>query len=251
MRTACSDQAASVTHLPPFTVVELRRYALRDGEALAFARCFDSFFPEAFQQLGAIIFGQFVERAPGAAFAWLRGYPDMDTRLAVNRAFYDGPLWKEHAAATNDRLRDHTNVLLLTPIAGRAVPVLPAVDPIREPAGARGVAVAQVFAVAPHGLAAFTREAEAAFARYRDAGLREAGALVTLDAPNNFPRHPVRTDGPHVVWLGLAEDDRALSTRFMPLADRILPTLAATGLLRSPPEQFVLEPSGRSRLRWL
>ena len=235
-----------------FPVVELRRYAIREGQAHAFARGFESFFPEAFQQLGAIIFGDFVERSPAATFTWLRGYPDMATRLAASEAFYGGPLWKEHAEATNARLLDHTNVLLLHPLSPeRGLPMLPAVDPIDEPAGARGVVVAQVFTVTDGTLATFAREAEAGFARYREAGLRELGVLVTLDVPNNFPRHPVRMDGPHLVWLGLGEDDGMIEARFRPLAERLLPRLTATGLLRCPPEEIILDPAPRSRLRWL
>jgi hypothetical protein len=235
-----------------FPVVELRRYAVGPGEAPAFARCFESFFPEAFQQLGAIIFGDFVERASDT-FTWLRGYPDMAARAAVCAAFYDGPLWKEHAAATNARLLDHTNVLLLRPLRGseQGVPVLPAVDPIREAAGARGVALAQIFTVAEGRLDDFARGAEEAFARYREAGIREVGVLATLDLPNNFPRHPVRTDGPHLVWLGLVEHEEALKTRVIPLAETLLAGLHATGLLRRLPEAIVLDPGPRSRLRWL
>ncbi len=235
-----------------FPVVELRRYAIREGEAHAFARCFESFFPEALQQLGAIIFGDFVERGPAATFTWLRGYPDMATRLAANEAFYGGPLWREHAEATNARLLDHTNVLLLHPLSPeRGLPVLPAVDPIQEGAGARGVMVAQVFTLADGTLATFAREAETAFSCYREAGLHELGVLVTLDVPNNFPRHPVRTDGPHLVWLGLAENDRMIEIGYRPLAERLLPRLAATGLLRGPTEEIILDPGPRSRLRWL
>lgn len=241
----------SVAHFPPFPVIELRRYAVREGEAHAFARCFESFFPEAFQQLGAIVFGHFVERGPTATFTWLRGFPDMAARAAVNEAFYGGPLWKEHAAGMNDRLLDHTNVLLLRPLSPeRSLPVLPVVDPVCEPSGARGALVAQIFAVAADGLAAFAREAEAAFVRYRESGAREVGVLVTLDAPNNFPRHPVRTDGPYLVWLGLVEDDQTLNVRFRPVAERLLPALTATTLLRRPPEEVILDPGARSRLRW-
>jgi hypothetical protein len=234
-----------------FPVVELRRYALRAGEAPAFARCFESFFPEAFQQLGAIILGDFVERAPDT-FTWLRGYPDMATRQRVCEAFYNGPLWEEHAEATNARLLDHTNVLLLRPLRGLedAVPVLPAVDPIRESAGARGVALAQIFTVADGRLDAFAGAAETAFARYRAVGVRQLGALATLDEPNNFPRHPVRADGPHLVWLGLLEHDAALRA-FTPVAAAALDELRATGLLRQPPEAVALDPGPRSRLRWL
>jgi NIPSNAP len=241
----------SVAHLGPFPVVELRRYAVREGEAHAFARCFESFFPEAFQQLGAIVFGHFVERSPAATFTWIRGFPDMEARAAVNEAFYGGPLWKEHASTMNDRLLDHTNVLLLRALSPeRALPVLPAVDPLRDAPGPRGLMVAQIFAVAADGLAAFAQEAETAFAGYREGGIREAGVLVTLDVPNNFPRHPIRTDGPYLVWLGLAEDDRSLKGRFMPLAERLRPSLTATGLLRRAPEEVVMDPASRSRLRW-
>src|SRR5262245_59468946 len=236
---------------PRFPELELRRYAVRAGEAAAFSRYFESFFPEAFQQLGAMILGDFVERTPDT-FTWLRGFPDMAARRAVCEAFYDGPLWKEHAAATNARLVDHTNVLLLRPLGGRdrSVPVLPAVDPLREPAGARGVALAHIFTVAEGRLDAFARAAEEAFVCFRGIGLRELGVLVTLDAPNNFPRHPVRTDGPHLVWLGLVEDDRALKA-LAPLAETALTSLSATGLLRRTPEALVLDPGPRSRLRWL
>jgi hypothetical protein len=242
----------SVAAWPPFPVVELRRYAVRAGEAHHFARCFESFFPEAFQQLGAIVFGHFVERGPATTFTWLRGFPDMDARRAVNEAFYGGALWREHAATMNERLVDHTNVLLLRPLdPARGLPVLPVVDPIHETAGARGVLVAQLFAVAPDRLTAFTREAEQVFARYRDGGLRDVGTLVTLDVPNNFPRHPIRTDGPYLVWLGLAEDDQMLKSRFTPLAEALLPSLTATGALRREPEEILLDPARRSRLRWL
>ena len=236
----------------PFPIIELRRYAVREGEAHAFARCFESFFPEAFQQIGAMVFGQFVERTTAATFTWLRGFPDMDARLAVNEAFYGGPLWREHAATMNGRLLDHTNVLLLEPLGpDRGLPVLPAVDPIREAAGARGIAIAQIFAVAAGRLATFVAEAEAVFALYRDCGIREMGVLVTLDVPNNFPRHPIRTDGPYLVWLGMAEDDRMLKAGFTPLAERLLSGLIDTGLLRRAPEEIIMDPAARSRLRWI
>jgi hypothetical protein len=69
------------------------------------------------------------------------------------------------------------------------------------------VVVAQIFAVRPDRVDEFAGLAEAAFAAYRAAGAREAGVLVTLDAPNNFPHLPIRTDGPFLVWLGVVADD--------------------------------------------
>jgi len=98
---------------------------------------------------------------------------------------------------------------------------------------------------------ALVREAERAFAEYRAEGARQAGVLVTLDAANSFPRHPMRTDGPFLVWLGILPDDETFKRRFGPVVERCTRALAATGLLRGVPELVVLEPTPRSRLRWL
>jgi hypothetical protein len=80
-------------------------------------------------------------------------------------------------------------------------------------------------------------------------GAREVALLETLDVANNFPRHPVRTDGPFLVWLGVVEDERALEA-LTPLAEGAAQTLLATGLLRSPAEWVVMDPTPLSRLRW-
>src|SRR5690606_23336659 len=122
-----------VSHLQDFQVIELRRYTIRDGERGNFARYFEAYFPEAFQQLGAIAFGEGFERDNGTWFTWLRGFRDMDARATVNAAFYYGPVWKEHRATLNGLMTDSDNVLLLRPLdRDRGLPVLPAVDVARE-----------------------------------------------------------------------------------------------------------------------
>jgi hypothetical protein len=142
--------------------------------------------------------------------------------------------------------------MLLRPLAPeQGVTILPAVDPVTEATGAEGIVVAQIFAVKAGGVEAFAKAAEATLAGYRAAGAREAGVLVTLDVANNFPQLPVRTDGPYLVWLGILKDNHALETEFTQVAERSLQSLAATGLLRGAPELIVLDPTHRSRLRWL
>jgi len=241
-----------VAALGDFPVVEFRRYTIRDGEREHFAQYFESYFPEAFEQLGAIAAGAFFERDHPAGFTWIRGFHTLDARATVNAAFYYGPLWKEHKQTLNDLIVDSDNVLLLRALSPeRAVTVLPAVDPVTEAGGARGVVVAQVFAVTQNGVDALLPEAEKAFARYRAAGAREAGVLVTLDVTNNYPQLPVRTDGPYLVWLGILRDDAMLDRGFRSVAEQSSRALVATGLLRGSPELIVLDPSRRSRLRWL
>ena len=237
--------------LTDFQVVEFRRYTIRDGEREHFAQYFESFFPEAFQQLGAIAIGQFLERGKNSRFTWLRAFHTMDERAKVNALFYFGPLWKEHAATLNSLMTDSDNVLLLRPLSReRNITVLPAVDPVKEEKGAQGIAIAQIFALKAGCVDAFAQQAESTFGRYREAGAREAAVLVTLDAPNNFPQLPVRTDGPYLVWLGIVENESSLKS-FTRLLESAQQPLSRTDLLRAAPEIVVLDPTKRSRLRWI
>lgn len=239
-------------HLEDFQVIEFRRYSVKDGERQHFAERFESYFPEAIQQLGGIVFGDFLERNNPAHFTWIRGFHNMDARALANAGLYFGPVWKEHREIMNAMMTDSDNVLLLRPLdPKRGVLVLPAVDPVTEPDGAKGVVIAQIFAIKAGEVESFAREAEAIFESYRSAGAREAGVLVTLDAPNNFPQLPVRTDGPFLVWLGILKDDDALRTKFIPLAERSVASGSGGELLRGTPELVVLDPGHRSRLRWL
>src|SRR6266511_3868497 len=241
-----------VKHLQDFQVIEFRRYTVKEGERERFAEYFESYFPEAFQQMGAMVFGQFFERKNPVGFTWMRGFKNTDARAIVNAGFYYGPLWREHAFTMNSLMVDSNNVLLLRPLsAERGVTVLPSVDPVTEAQGAQGIVVAQIFAVKANSVDAFAQQAEATFAGYRAAGVREAGVLVTLDVPNNFPQLPVRTDGPYLVWLGIIKDNQTLDMRFNPLVERSLQLLSATNLLRATPELIILDPTPRSRLRWV
>ena len=250
MASAQERAHPAVAHLGEFQVIEFRRYTIAPGGQQDFASYFQSYFPEAFEQLGAIAFGQFTERGNPASFTWLRGFKNIEGRAIVNSAFYYGPLWKEHKATLNALIVDSDNVMLMHPL--RPVPVLPAVDPVKERDGAHGVVVAQLFALKAGVTAeAFAQQAESAFAAYRAAGAREAGVLATLDVPNNFPQLPVRTDGTYVAWMGIVKDDGMLEQQLKPAIARAAALFDKTGMLRATPELLVLDPASRSRLRWL
>lgn len=247
-----SSSVKDIYKASDFHVIEFRRYTLKEGTRENFARYFESYFPEAFQQLGAIAFGQFFERNHFSRFTWIRGFKDIDARAVLNGAFYYGPLWKEHAIKMNGLMTDSDNVLLLQPLRPeRGIPVLPSVDPVKEADGAQGIVVAQIFSVKENHVEEFAERAEAVFEKYRAAGAQEAGVLVTLDVPNNFPKLPVREDGPYLVWLGVLKNDQLLQTQLESLIERSNRTLSATGLLRGDPEFITLAPTPRSRLRWM
>ena len=241
----------SLVQANDFTVIEFRRYKVKEAERQNFALYFETYFPEAFQQIGSIIFGQFLERNNPSGFTWIRGFKNMEDRKVLNEAFYKGPLWKEHSRKMNDRLVDHTNVLLLKPLQPRSgITVLPAVNPSEETSGAHGIVLAQIFAMKPESTDGFVKGAETTFSRYPEIGIREAGVLITLDVPNNYPGLPFRTDGPYLMWLGIVKDNQ-LAEKAISLLTQSGKELFNTGSLRSEPELLILDPTARSRLRWL
>jgi hypothetical protein len=234
-----------------YSVIELRRYTLVEGSARRFSRSFETWFPEAFQQLGALVMGHFFERGAVERFTWLRGYPNMAARAAVNTAFYDGPVWQEHKATLNQWIVDSDDVLLLRPLhAGAAIPAIASVDPVAEPEGAGGIVVLQIVPVREGALEDCAQAAEPWFASYQGRGVAEAGILATLDEANNFPRHPIRTDGPFLVWMGVLRDQQALDA-LQPAFDAGAAALLQSGLLAGPAQLLVLDPGQRSRLRWV
>ena len=240
------------TRLPSdYSVIELRRYVTTPGGRERFARYFETYFPEAFQQLGAFAFGHFFERTQANRFTWLRGYKDMDARAVINGAFYYGPVWKEHKATLNSLLVDNDDVLLLRPLNPDCrIPALRAVDLLAEPAGAQGIVVCQIFKIAPGAFDELVQAAEQRFQTYQGKGVVEAGILTTLHQANNFPQHPIRNDGNYLVWLGVLRDEAALAA-LRPALDASARTLEASALLAGPTELVLLDPAARSRLRWI
>lgn len=244
-------QMNTISHLSSFPVVEFRRYTIKEGKREEFIKYFETYFPEAFEQLGALALGQFRERGNDSRFIWLRGFHNMSDRPIINSAFYFGPLWREHGLTMNALMTDSDNVLLLRPLLPETeMTILLAVDPVAEERGATGVAIAQIFALKNQPDVTSSAKLRSALAASGRSGMREAGILVTLDKPNNFPQLPVRTDGPFLVWLGMVKDEENL-TAALKTMHRAGDELAAQGFLREPPEVIVLEPTPRSRLRWL
>jgi hypothetical protein len=67
--------------LTDFQVIEFRRYTIRDGEREHFAQYFESYFPEAFQQLGAVAVGQMPGKlAAGEAISDRRNFSALRKR---------------------------------------------------------------------------------------------------------------------------------------------------------------------------
>jgi hypothetical protein len=255
LSSAGSCGAEHEAHVLPrshdYQVVEFRRYTIKPGQRDNFALYFDTLFPEAFQQLGALAIGQFLERDHSNGFTWIRGFKTIEDRAIINSAFYYGAVWKEHKATLNGILDDSDNVLLLRPLDEAGIAVLPAVDAVSERSSAdRGRVIAQIFRITQGRVPELANRAAQVFAGYRALGVSEACVLVTLDVPNNFPALPVRTDGPYLVWIGLIPSDVILESRVEASMGQAARELITTGLLNGTPETVVMTPTQRSRMRW-
>ena len=247
-----SPDFRSIGHLPDFRVVELRRYTTSHGGRARFASYFDSYFPEAFEQLGAMVFGQFLPREQADRFVWLRGFPDMETRAAALQAFYTSAVWRQHRDAANATMIDSDDVLLLEP-ATRNTRNAPVPDRGPKSAGARRhLVVITIWYLRATALETFPEF----FATTLRTPLMEAGAAilgeyVTSKQPNSFPGLPIREGERAFVTLARFESQRdheAFQAKLAadPRWQQTAPELAAR--LEKPVQTLRLAPTSRSRL---
>lgn len=246
-------------------VVELRQYTLRPRQREVLVELFDREFVESQEALGMRILGQFRDLDRADRFVWLRGFADLQTRLAGLTAFYGGPVWKAHSAAANATMLDVDDVLLLRP-AGPGIPGgsgAPADSGVPAGAGVlagdrsgpAGLVTATVHPVADEAggtelLDFLHAEVDPVLAT---AGRRPVGELRTLAAVNDYPALPVR-EGEHVVVRLARHDGEAEHRAYRERLDRqpewrerILPALL--GRLTGPPQHLRLQPTPRSALR--
>src|SRR5262245_1946462 len=96
-------------------IVELRQYTLRPRQRDVLIELFERDHIEAQEAEGVTVIGQFRDMENPDRFVWLRGFPDMEKRLAALQAFYRGSVWQKHRGEVNALLVDSDNVLLLHP----------------------------------------------------------------------------------------------------------------------------------------
>ena len=231
-------------------VVELRQYTLRGGQREVLVSLFEKNFIESQNELGAHVLGIFRDLDDPDRFVWLRGFEDMAARPAALGSFYGGPVWHAHSMAANATMIDSDNVLLLRPAGpGLGVPARPS----KAGAGS-GIIGATIYYLHDVDATQFTRAFDQAILpRLRSAGARPITRLVTEEAPNNFPRLPVRARDRTFVWLARWPDvaaEAAFVAKFSRLsgwrdsvADAVLPALMQK------PERLRLAPTARSMLR--
>jgi len=236
-------------------IVELRQYTLHPGKRDVLIDLFDREFVESQEALGMTIIGQFRDLDNPNRFVWLRGFPDMPSRVQALKDFYGGPVWKEHREAANATMINSDNVLLLhpaTPTSGFSLG-----SKTRPPAGSNETRSELIVATIYY----FDTPVEAAFVLFFEktvkptvtgSGATVLAYFVTEHSENTFPALPVREGENILVWFarfndpGAYERYLAVPTQSPRWRDEISKELARR--LKREPEILKLSPTTRSLL---
>nr|WP_200873876.1 NIPSNAP family protein [Dyella japonica] len=233
------------------TVIELRQYTLHPGKRDVLIELFEREFVESQEAWGMRLLGQFRDLDRPDQFVWMRGFKDMTARQEGLTGFYTGPVWMANRSAANDTMVDSDNVLLLTPAwpgaglrhqpHGRAPVGVPSLPP-----GLIDITVFPLKAAADQRLLDFCRHEMTTV--LESAGAHDVAWYVTENAPNNFPRLPVRTGEQVLVGVAVFRDakqhDAFIASGVW--AQRITPTLDTW--LAGQTQAMRLTPTPRSAL---
>jgi len=237
-------------------IVELRQYTLHPGQRDVLIELFERAFIETQEAVGAAVIGQFRDLEDPNRFVWLRGFSDMEKRLAALQAFYGGVVWKEHREAANATMVDSDNVLLLRPARPTSGFSLDSRD--RPPRDTQKIPPGLVVAT----ILSFETPPDTNFLDFFEGtlapGLSRRGAsilssFVTEESANTFPALPVRRGENVFIWLARFSSPAHLSSHLRQLErstrwrEHVLPGLSA--MTTAGPQQLQLAPTTRSLLR--
>jgi hypothetical protein len=231
-------------------VIELRQYTLHGGQRDKLIALFEKDFVEPQLAVGADVIGTFRDLDDPDRFVWIRGFRDMPTRQRALESFYAGPVWQANKAAANATMLDSDNVLLLRPVApGQGFARQAAVH-----SGSAGLIGATLFYLGSADAMQFAQFFERSILPHlAAAGVQPIARLVTEEAPNNYPRLPVREHDRTFIWFARWANvaaENAFVAQFSKLSGwrDAAPEAVLPALMRKP-ERLRLLPTSRSALR--
>ena len=229
-----------------FPIVELRQYTLLNGQRDTLIALFEREFIESQEAVGMKVIGTFTDLDRPNRFVWLRGFRDMDSRLAGLDRFYGGPVWKAHRDAANATMIDSDNVLLLHAPHATAEFKLDGSRPVAAEDAPAGLVVATIYSLKVAPVEALSIFETAIRPRLQGAGIEPMAWFVPEAAANDFPRLPVREGERVLVWFAAFanEEDHAARRKDMDESSKPI-----AGLLERQPEVLRLRPTARSQLR--
>jgi len=231
-------------------VFELRQYTLHRGKRDTLISLFEEAFVEPQNAVGARVVATFRDLDDPDRFVWVRSFRDMSARQEALGAFYGGAAWQVNRAAANATILDSDNVLLLRPAGpGQGFAMQSA-----RFAGVDGIIGATIYYLGGADATQFGLFFERTLLpQLAAAGAQPLAQLVTEEAPNNFPRLPVREHDRTFVcfsrWIHPSAESEFVA-RFSALSgwrdsapESILPAFMRK------PERLRLMPTGRSALK--
>jgi len=234
-------------------IVELRQYTLHPGQRDVLIALFERAFIETQEAVGITVIGQFRDLEDPNRFVWLRGFSDMDKRLAALQAFYGGAVWQKYRDVANATMVDSDNVLLLRPARPTSGFFLDPRD--RPPRDTQKIPPGLVVAT----ILSFETPPDTNFLDFFEGtlapGLSRRGAsilssFVTEESANTFPALPVREGEQVFVWFSRFRDQAAYDEYVAALArsqewhDQFWEPLARH--LKAAPSVLKLSPTARS-----
>jgi hypothetical protein len=180
---------------PKLTVIELRNYLLKPGTRERFIKYFGDHFLES--QNGARVLAPFRIKGENDRFFWIRGFEDMQSRLAFLRGFYEqGEVWKRFGPDANEMMLDSDHVHLLKPLSSSFD-----LDELENEAG---VVVIEFYLAKANQLDQLIASFEA---DYLSCLKNKPSLLVSEMAFNDFPRLPVIQDPNLLVMINSYVDE--------------------------------------------
>jgi len=235
------------------SVVELRQYTLHAGARQTLISLFESEFIHPQEAIGMPVFGPFCDLDDPNRFVWMRGFPDMVERKRMLASFYEGPVWMTHRQAANATMLDSDNVLLVRP--QRSASAASDARMISDsPLQRHSLVIVNIHYVTSSAIEEFAKFFEQAMRpRLAETGAQVIASFQTEDAPNTFPRLPVRDGETVFVWLAAFPDMKDYRQHLAALRAgpdwREHATESVIHQLARKPEVLLLAPTPHSQLR--
>jgi hypothetical protein len=232
------------------TVFELRQYTLYGGRRDTLISLFEKNFIEPQDAVGAHVLGTFRDLDDPDRFVWIRGFRDMPARQQALESFYGGPVWTAHKKEANATMVDSDNVLLL-----RALPPRPEfAGNAQASSGSEAVYGITIYYLGSVDTAQFGKFFDhVILPHFNASGIEPVATLATNEAPNNFPRLPIREHDRVFLWMARwpsETDYKSFSAQLSAWSGwrDAAPESVLPALMRKP-EQLRLKPTARSPLQ--
>lgn len=181
-------------------LLELRSYAMANGQRDALNTMFEEHFLDAYEAAGARILGVFFDAENPDRWVWIRAFPDPAERARALKGFYTSDAWLALRGPANRTIRSSSDAILLTLRLG-------SFDLLQAPAATRARPPQSVIECARFFLKkGEDQEQVAGFVQQEvlpllgKLGATPVAVLVNSHAPNLYPSARLRS-GEAVVWL--------------------------------------------------